>query len=160
MASFMTDLMNSIFTPGPNATLIVATNATFASLQLCLGLLFLATRSVHFIVLSMLCAGLWWAINWFVTEMEAAKTVKEKQERPSAPGGDSALDDEGQSGEDTETEGHLSSRTQTREGRNIEQLASGQAELLRRRRSSGEAGGEVSTEDEWEKVSEAGSRDR
>ncbi len=156
----MTDLMNSIFTPGPNQTLIVATNATFASLQVVLALLLVATRSVHFVVLSILCGGLWWAINWFVTEMEAAKTTKSEQERTSGPGGDSALDDEVQSGEDTETEGQRSSRIQTGDGRNFEQLAPEQADLLRRRRSSGEGGGEVSTEDEWEKVSEAGSRDR
>lgn len=76
MASFFVDLWNSIFTPGPTPSIMLATNISFASLQIVLFGLLLATYSVHFIVLSFLCTALWWSINWFVRELEAA-TAKE-----------------------------------------------------------------------------------
>ncbi|KAG6023564.1 hypothetical protein E4U40_003881, partial [Claviceps sp. LM458 group G5] len=78
MSTFMTSLWDSIFTPGPTAPLLYATNLSFAALQLVLlGLLF-ATKSIHCVVLSGLCAGLWWAINWFAGEV---KLVQERQRR-------------------------------------------------------------------------------
>ncbi|KAI1906507.1 SMK killer toxin resistance protein [Ophidiomyces ophidiicola] len=73
MASFLTDLWSSIFTPGTTPTLLLATNATFAALQVLLLALLYATHSIHFIVLSGLCAALWWSINWFAAELEAVK---------------------------------------------------------------------------------------
>ena len=72
MSAFLTDLFNSIFTPGPTPTLLVATNAAFGALQLLLLALLAATRSVHFLVLSVLCGGLWCSINWFAAEVAAA----------------------------------------------------------------------------------------
>ena len=77
MADFLTDLFNSIFTPGPTPPLVRATNAAFAALQLLLLLLLVATRSPHFGVLTVLCGGLWWAINWFVRELEATRAEGE-----------------------------------------------------------------------------------
>ncbi|KAI4290312.1 MAG: hypothetical protein L6R35_000419 [Caloplaca aegaea] len=79
MASFLTDLFTSIFTPGPTQSLLVATNVSFAALQLVLLILLVLTYSVHFLVLSVLCAGLWWSINWFAAELEVA-SQKEKEE--------------------------------------------------------------------------------
>ncbi|KAI1905902.1 hypothetical protein LOZ61_006880 [Ophidiomyces ophidiicola] len=73
MASFLTDLWSSIFTPGTTPALLLATNATFAALQVLLLALLYATHSIHFIVLSGLCAALWWSINWFAAELEAVK---------------------------------------------------------------------------------------
>lgn len=117
MGDFLTNLWGSVFTPGATPTLIVATNATFAALQLLLGALFIATYSIHFAVLSVLCTGLWFSINWFANELRQAQAKEEEAERLrkqkkatskadkdwKAKGevGDSA-DDEG---EDTETEG-------------------------------------------------------
>ena len=80
MAEFLTGLFESIFTPGPTPPLVRATNAAFAALQLVLLVLLAATRSVHFVVLSVLCAGLWWSINWFISELEAAKAAEKKKE--------------------------------------------------------------------------------
>ncbi|KAF2851108.1 Pkr1-domain-containing protein [Plenodomus tracheiphilus IPT5] len=59
MASFFEQLWESIFTPGPTPTLLVATNASFAALQLLFFAMLIATYSIHFIILSFLCAGLW-----------------------------------------------------------------------------------------------------
>ncbi|KAF2835789.1 Pkr1-domain-containing protein [Patellaria atrata CBS 101060] len=81
MASLFESVWASIITPGPTPPLLLATNATFGALQLLLLALFLATRSVHFAALSMLCGGLWWAINWFARELAAAKKTEEEAER-------------------------------------------------------------------------------
>lgn len=161
MSSFLNDLFNSIFTPGPTASLITATNAAFASLQLLLGVLLVATRSIHFLVLSALCAALWWAINWFVTELEG---VKRTDQQPEGSNNDGKHSDEGgQSGDDTETEAQATGDSRDLhkpEGAPFVPGTTDSVSRLRRRTSVGDGGGEVSTEDEWEKVSEAGAKDR
>lgn len=88
MSQFFENLWSSIFTPGPTPTLLVATNASFAALQAVLFALLLATYSIHFVVLSFLCGGLWWAINWFANELreaqekeDAAKKIRERRDR-------------------------------------------------------------------------------
>lgn len=81
MASFVEDLWSSIFTPGPTPTLLVATNATFAALQVLLFALLLATYSIHFVVLSFLCGALWWSINWFAREVRETQAREEEKER-------------------------------------------------------------------------------
>ncbi|KAK5173008.1 SMK killer toxin resistance protein [Saxophila tyrrhenica] len=72
--------MNSILTPGPTPPLLLATNITFAALQLLLFVLLIATYSYHFAILSVLCGGLWWSINWFATELRAAQVKEEEAE--------------------------------------------------------------------------------
>ncbi|KAF2011655.1 Pkr1-domain-containing protein [Aaosphaeria arxii CBS 175.79] len=113
MASFMERLWESIFEPGPTPTLLVATNATFAALQLLLFTLLIATYSVHFVILSILCGGLWWAINWFAREIRAAQEKEEEAKRirearrEKDRGGKGAGGEVGggmDSGDDTETE--------------------------------------------------------
>lgn len=81
MADFLTNLWESIFTPGPTPTLLLATNATFACLQALLLALLLMTSSVHFIALSILCAGLWWGVNWFARELAEAQKKEEEAKR-------------------------------------------------------------------------------
>jgi hypothetical protein len=81
MSEFLTNLWTSIFTPGPTPTLLLATNASFAALQLLFLALLVATYSVHFVILSCLCGGLWWAINWFAGEIAAAQRVEEEAKR-------------------------------------------------------------------------------
>lgn len=116
MASFLENLWSSIFTPGTTPTLLKATNVTFAALQAVLFALLFGTRSIHFVVLSFLCAGLWLSINWFATELqqvrarEAAEKLKQGAEekekgkegkrRRRTPGGL----DSGESEAETETE--------------------------------------------------------
>jgi hypothetical protein len=164
MAAFLTDLFNSIFTPGPTPSLLLATNASFACLQLLLAILLIATYSIHFLILSCLSGGLWWAINWFANELQAAKAKEEKSEqiraynrkRQLSPGIPVVA------GDDTETETDTApsfssspplppppSSSQSRA------TASGRLQVddLKKRSSTG-GGTEASTEDEWEKVEE------
>lgn len=164
MASFFEELWNSIFTPGPTSTLLVATNASFACLQLLLFCLLLATYSVHFIVLSFLCGGLWWSINWFVAELRSAPPTdapdeqKQKKERSPEPEkiplGDS----------DTETELPAESRSikpppPRDPPTTLKPKPTDVEEALRKRRSMGESG-YVSTDSEWEKISESSEKER
>ena len=113
MADFLPNLWESVFTSGPTPTLLIATNVTFAALQLVLALLLFATYSIHFVILSTICGGLWWSINWFASEVaavraeEEAKAAEEKklvEERDGKGDGEtgSGADDEGES---TEVEG-------------------------------------------------------
>lgn len=74
-------MWDSVFTAGPTPPLLLATNASFAALQAVLFALLLATYSVHFVVLSILCGALWWAINWFVAELRAAEELKRTRDR-------------------------------------------------------------------------------
>ncbi|KAK7529800.1 ER protein Pkr1-domain-containing protein [Phyllosticta citribraziliensis] len=127
MSQFFENLWNSVFTPGPTPTLLVATNASFAALQLVLFALLLATYSIHFVVLSGLCGGLWWSINWFANELraatekeEAAQKLRERREKERERSRDKDGRDEGgrepamgrdggegegmDTGDDTETE--------------------------------------------------------
>ncbi|CAF9916728.1 SMK killer toxin resistance protein [Imshaugia aleurites] len=162
MATFFADLISSIFTPGPTPSIIIATNASFAALQVVLLLLLIITYSIHFVVLSFLCAGLWWGINWFVTELESAnrkeKDAKQSSDMKKGQGPDARkLEDSG-----TETEG---GGTQIEEGPSDSILGSQTQGLLRpddvqgamrKRISSAEASsGDLSTDSEWDKVSEA-----
>jgi hypothetical protein len=151
MAAFFTDLAMSIFTPGPTPTLLVATNATFAALQVVLALLLIATYSVHFIVLSLLSAGLWWSINWFAAEVRAGQAAEEERLRKLAE----------EQGEDTETEAETVIEATGEGSKEVEvQKVTGELRdrlAADRRETSGHGTGsksEVSTEDEWERVSE------
>ncbi|KAM0743313.1 hypothetical protein ACQRIT_003490 [Beauveria bassiana] len=96
MSSFIVELWESIFVPGPTPTILRATNATFAALQLTLFALLVGTYSIHFVILSILSAGLWWSINWFAAELQAAKArgdLPPSGAGSSGGGGDPALGD-------------------------------------------------------------------
>lgn len=84
MAEFLLELFQSIFTPGPTPTLLLATNVTFAALQVLLLLLLVSTKSIHFFILSILSAGLWSAINWFVNELKIVKLAEMEKEAPQS----------------------------------------------------------------------------
>ncbi len=84
MATFLTNLWESIFTPGATPTLLLATNYTFGALQLLLLVLLVTTQSIHFVALSFLCGGLWYAINWFAAEVQAVKAKQDADERDAA----------------------------------------------------------------------------
>ncbi|KIX05962.1 uncharacterized protein Z518_03936 [Rhinocladiella mackenziei CBS 650.93] len=172
MASFLEELWNSIFTPGPTPTLLVATNAAFAALQFLLLILLIATYSLHFLVLSVLCAGLWYAINWFATEIakeqqaQKAKGAKEKKDRSPEP--ENASDTETEAPppvpQDEPTMATTTSSAPPQSQRHekpkqapptgLEPKMAESTDAFRRRRSLGESSGYVSTDSEWEKVSE------
>lgn len=134
MAAFFIDLAQSIFTPGPTASLVLATNVSFAALQLVLFVLLVSTFSIHFAILSVLSAGLWAGINWFVKELAVVRA--QEAERKSR--------EEAAADEDTETE------ADTAGSKSLELPRAGV------RSRGGEAGSrsEASTEDEWERVDE------
>lgn len=115
MATFVQELWESIFTPGPTPTLLVATNVSFATLQVLLFAMLLATYSIHFFILSFLCGGLWWAINWFAREIRAAQDKEEEAKRiREARRGKGSDDKKGDgeamdTGDDTEVDTELES---------------------------------------------------
>jgi hypothetical protein len=170
MADFIPNLWESVFVSGPTPTLLIATNATFALLQLVLVLLLAATYSIHFAILSVICGGLWWSINWFAAEVaavraeEEAKVKKEKEREDAQPvekGGERA-DDEGESTEVEEVGGVSVGGLETsrgslslsgfeegvvRTGREEERGA-----RLRSGKKEADLSGEISTDSEWEKV--------
>ena len=164
---------------------MVATNVSFAALQIVLLALFILTYSVHFAILSFLSLSLWWAINWFASELKEADN-KEKQadrlrELRKAREEDAALVDS--DGSETEGEGEdrvaRSDRERKKEredekglgrskevdgssgflspGSSQEQAGDGGSGGLRKRMSVGEvSSGDLSTDSEWDKVEEAG----
>lgn len=174
MADFLSNLWNSVFTPGTTPTLLLATNATFALLQLLLFALLVATFSIHFLVLSVLSGGLWWSINWFAVELHAAQAKEEEAERlrkrrhgePGDGGGGEEADDEGTETE-TEVEGRGvegSVERRIREAMAGEESESGMGtgvegksgEVRARRVEEAERSGDVSGDSEWERVSQEG----
>ncbi|KAJ5214917.1 hypothetical protein N7468_010596 [Penicillium chermesinum] len=160
MASFVEELWSSIFVPGPTPTLLVATNVTFAALQLVLFVLLLATKSIHFIALSLLSAGLWYSINWFAREVRLAQLAQEAEKKKQAEAEDGPDKGKGtgavEGGSDTETEDITALKTST------SAIATGSAasNTLRpverdpkKRPSFGaDSSGYVSTDSDWEKV--------
>ncbi|KAF8543820.1 ER protein Pkr1-domain-containing protein [Trichophaea hybrida] len=81
MSQFISEIWASVFEPGTNRSVLVATYTSFATLQATLFALLLATRSWHFVFLSIICACLWSAVVWFVNELEAVKKVEAEAER-------------------------------------------------------------------------------
>lgn len=157
MASFMEELWNSIFTPGASPTLLVATNTTFAALQFLLLALLLATYSVHFVVLSFLSGGLWYSINWFAREVRKEHEEKERADRAYTK------ERSPEPGSDTETEANPSTLMRkaashpseaNKDALQPEVTTATDSAALRRRRSLGDSSGYVSTDSEWEKVSD------
>jgi len=161
MAAFLTDLVSSIFTPGPTPSLIIATNVSFAGLQLVLFALVLLTHSIHFLILSCFCAGLWWAINWFVRELQAATEKEQEAKRLKEVRKEKEEKDE-ESG--TETEG--GSQENLSRSMGSQRLPESRLEVddkvreLRQRRSMGSASEGLSTDSEWDKVEAEGDGER
>lgn len=176
MSAFFEELFTSIFTPGPTPTLLVATNVAFGSLQVLLVALLAGTRSVHFAILSVLCGGLWWSINWFAKEIQAAQQEQAKTadgkskagpgatERkdfkagPVASQGGVGLDGETAESEDTETEAEegrirpVGAKKTTGAAPGSSSGLKPQADDAKKRLSSGDVSG---TDSEWEKLSES-----
>ncbi|OIW35625.1 Pkr1-domain-containing protein [Coniochaeta ligniaria NRRL 30616] len=175
MATFVSDLWESIFTPGPTPTLLIATNVTFAALQLVLGLLLVATHSIHFVVLSAISGGLWWSINWFARELKIHQQQEEEKARraeqtPIGRSDDSETEVEGRStvganrgrgraGAPVVIGGESDDITKAASASNEVEVVQKQGELKQRVAAGDNSPSQgtkssVSTEDEWEKVSE------
>lgn len=152
MATFMTNLWESIFTPGTTPTLLLATNVTFGCLQLTLLALTLATYNIHGLVLSILCACLWASVNWFAAELQAVR-MKEEAAKLAAKEKD---------GSDTEVDETVGGVARgLKKGEAVAEVeAEEQTGEVRKRDGKGDVTpvgtqSSVSTEDEWEKVSES-----
>ena len=120
-------------------------------------ILLAVTYNVHYAVLSFLCAGLWWAINWFVTELEVADQQEAETKRLQEARG-KWQDNQGADDSETETEGGGDQGEGGAPGKRFEgTLRPEDAQgALRKRRSLGEASsGDLSTDSEWDKVEEA-----
>jgi hypothetical protein len=151
----MVDLWESIFTPGPTSTLLQAANVTFAALQVVLLVLLIGTYSIHFVVLSVLCAGLWWSINWFAAELKVVQEQEKAEKARKAA----------EEGSDTEVEG-AANESGKKKGKGKKGVEKAEVETLpvepvenqgelRLRADAPGTQSSVSTEDEWEKVSES-----
>lgn len=158
----MEDLWSSIFTPGPTPTLLIATNVTFAALQLIFFALLLATYSLHFVALSIISAGLWWSINWFAAEVKLAQQAQEaEKEKQESEGGDAKTRKSPAVGEsadsDTETEALDVKKTDGKSsavatGSVTSGLLPTARDPKKRLSTGGEGSGYGSTDSEWEKV--------
>ncbi|KAF1977206.1 Pkr1-domain-containing protein [Bimuria novae-zelandiae CBS 107.79] len=199
VATFFENLWLSIFEPGPTPTLLVATNASFAALQLLFFTLLIATNSIHFYILSALCGGLWYAINWFAGEIRAAQAKEEEakrireakrdKEKERAGARDADAMDSGDDTEGVETEVEEKQKPKIRanppraprpetestvfvEKPPVESVATLRGstpvadvgassglkpvpdDKVKQRRSLGESTGDLSTDSEWEKLSQ------
>lgn len=147
MADFLTNLWSSVFTPGPTPTLLIATNVTFAALQLILVALLGATRSIHFVVLSILCAGLWWSINWFAIELERARLAEQDV---NADGKDTIT------AKSMDADNVASSEEKVTEDASEIQITTSTESLdpngIRRRTDKSRSSDALSTDSEWEKI--------
>ncbi|OJJ47995.1 hypothetical protein ASPZODRAFT_1827036 [Penicilliopsis zonata CBS 506.65] len=149
MASFVEDLWNSVFTPGPTPTLLVATNVTFAALQSVLFILLLATYSIHFIVLSFLSGALWWSINWFAREVREAQAAQASMEN-QAENVRGAIDS---ADSETETETAQPPPDIKAPAASTSLLTpSGSATVRQRPSAGGDSSEHGGTDSEWEKV--------
>lgn len=198
VATFFENLWLSIFEPGPTPTLLVATNASFAALQLLFFTLLIATNSIHFYILSALCGGLWYAINWFASEIRAAQAKEEEakrlreakrgKEKDKAGARDGDAMDSGDDTEGVETEVEEKQKPKIRATaprklrpetestvfveKPVESVATLRGstpiadvgassglkpqagDTVKQRRSLGESTGDLSTDSEWEKLSQ------
>ncbi|KAK3996537.1 ER protein Pkr1-domain-containing protein [Cladorrhinum sp. PSN332] len=166
MSSFFVELWESIFTPGTTPTLLLATNVTFAALQVVLGLMLYATYSIHFLVLSVLCGGLWYSINWFARELKVYQQQEEDKARrvaatlPALESSDSETEVEVSKSVESIKKGGKPQPKPVATSSEIEpveqhgelklRVTDEKAESV----SSQDIKSSVSTEDEWEKVSE------
>ena len=150
MASFVEDLWSSIFTPGPTPTLLVATNVSFAALQLILFALLLATYSLHFVALSIISGGLWYSINWFAAEVRLAQQAQEAEKEKDEKNQNKTPGDSTDSETETETKDLKSGAVAT--GSSASGLQPTERDSKKRLSTGGDGSGYGSTDSEWEKV--------
>lgn len=161
----MEDLWSSVFTPGPTRTLLIATNASFAALQLVLFILGLATYSIHFVVLSVLCAGLWYSINWFAHEVRIAQAAQEAERKKQAETetGSAERKKDSSAGDSADSETETESFAGSKKVATSSAVATGsesasarlqptERDTKARPNTGGDSSGYGSTDSEWEKV--------
>ena len=80
---FVTDLWQSIMTPGVTPVLVQSTHASFVALLFVLVGMLIYTHSIHFLILTIIASGLWGAITWFVAEIRKIELEKKELEGKS-----------------------------------------------------------------------------
>ncbi|KAJ2891267.1 hypothetical protein MKZ38_000651 [Zalerion maritima] len=158
MVSFMEELWESVLTPGPSPILLKATNATFAVTIPLLIFLAIWDKNIHYWFLSLISTGLWLSINWFVKEDRIAQQKLDKEKAEATAAANAKTSDDS----DTEMEpaahppptGEVAGETTAPTGESsLVEPVEKHGDLKARAVSSSARSG-VSTEDEWEKVSE------
>ncbi|RLV95202.1 V-type ATPase assembly factor PKR1 [Spathaspora sp. JA1] len=71
--AFLTELWDSVFTPGTSPALIKATHASFVLLLASLIWLIVLTKSIHFINLFVIAILLYATVIWFINELQQGK---------------------------------------------------------------------------------------
>lgn len=114
---------------------------------------------MHFLILSLLSGFLWYAINWFVHELEAANQNEQEIRKAREPWTAQKDDNHEQdSGEETEgvDEGKKKGEIRNSKEAGSNSLLSSYQGDLRKRRSVGEhSSGDLSTDSEWDKVGDS-----
>ncbi|BFZ63644.1 hypothetical protein YB2330_004776 [Saitoella coloradoensis] len=81
MTTFIVSLWDSIFTPGPTPTLVMATNASFVALIGLLTVLAFMTRNIHVFALLAVAVALCVSVQWFLKELAVVKEEEEKKSK-------------------------------------------------------------------------------
>ncbi|OWB69133.1 hypothetical protein B5S30_g4532 [[Candida] boidinii] len=92
MANFFEELWKSVFEPGTNPALIIATHTSFLLLVISLITLIYLSGSIHFINLLVISLLLWGSVTWFIFELEKQKGLLKTNEELAK--GDSTETDE------------------------------------------------------------------
>lgn len=162
----MEELWSSIFTPGPTPTLLIATNVSFAALQLVLFALLIATQSLHFVALSLISAGLWYSINWFAQEVRLAQQAQDAEKKKKQAESEAGSDKQEKNAPDTVEIGDSDTETEsiTALKESTSAIATSSAvsatlqpvdrESKKRPSFGGDSSGYASTDSDWEKVGE------
>lgn len=80
MANFFEELWKSVFEPGTNPALIIATHTSFLLLIISLITLIYLSGSIHFINLLVISLLLWGSVTWFIFELEKQKGLLKTNE--------------------------------------------------------------------------------
>ncbi|OWB58811.1 hypothetical protein B5S28_g4891 [[Candida] boidinii] len=80
MANFFEELWKSVFEPGTNPALIIATHTSFLLLVISLITLIYLSGSIHFINLLIISLLLWGSVTWFIFELEKQKGLLKTNE--------------------------------------------------------------------------------
>lgn len=92
MATFVTELWESVFTPGTTPALIKATHGSFVLLILSLLAMIYMSRSIHFVNLLVISLCLWGAVTWFLKELAIAKREKEENGKENEGNGNESTE--------------------------------------------------------------------
>jgi Ca2+/Na+ antiporter len=84
--AFITELWESVLTPGTTPALIKATHASFIMLIISLISLIFLSGSIHFVNLLVIAVLLYGCVVWFINELEKVKLeAKEEKEKEGVP---------------------------------------------------------------------------